>query len=49
MGRIKQHLTKEAKLAAKNKASHKYYWNNKQKCDEEAKERYYRNLQNNQS
>ena len=42
MGRIKQYLTKEAKLAARNNASKKYYWNNKQKCDEEAKERYHR-------
>ena len=39
MGRIKQYLTKEAKLASRNVASKKYYWSNKEKCDKEARER----------
>ena len=30
MGRIKKYLTKEAKLASRNDASKKYYWNNKE-------------------
>ena len=39
MGRVKKYLTKEEKLMARNKASQKYYWNNKEKCDEQQKER----------
>lgn len=39
MGRIKKYLTKEAKLAARNNASKKFYWNNKEKCDAEQRKR----------
>jgi len=49
MGRIKQYLTKEAKLAARNNASKKYYWNNKEQEDAKARERYHRNIQDNKS
>ena len=47
MGRIKKNITDEQKRLANNISSKKYYWNNKEKCDAEAKNRYYRNLQNN--
>ena len=49
MGRIKKYLTPGEKRAAKAKASKKYYWKNKEQEDEKAKQRYYRNLQNNKS
>ena len=39
MGRLKKYLTLEEKLESRNKASHKYYWNNKEKCDEQQRER----------
>ena len=40
MGRIKKHFTEEEKRLANSRSSNKYYWNNKQKCDEEARNRY---------
>lgn len=39
MGRIKKYQTKEEKLKARNEASKKYYWNNKEKCDEQQRKR----------
>ena len=39
MGRIKKYLTLEEKLAAKKQRAHDYYWNNKEKCDEQQRER----------
>jgi hypothetical protein len=47
MGRLKKYLTEEEKLAVKKQRAHDYYWKNKEKQDEKARQRYYRNLQNN--
>ena len=47
MGRIKKNITDEQKRLANNISSNKYYWRNKEQEDAKAKERYYRNLQNN--
>ncbi len=49
MGRLKKYLTEETKQAIKKQRAHKYYWGNKEKQDERAKQRYYRNIQNNKS
>lgn len=49
MGRLKKYLTEEEKLAVKKQRAHDYYWKNKEKQDEKARQRYYRNLQNNKS
>lgn len=48
MGRLKKYQTLEEKLEAKRLRAKKYYWENKEKQDERAKQ-YYRNLQNNKS
>ena len=47
MGRLKKYLTEEEKLAVKKQRAYNYYWNNKEKQDERAKQRYRRNIQNN--
>ena len=47
MGRLKKYQTEEEKLQMKKKRAYDYYWKNKEKQDERAKERYYRNLQDN--
>jgi hypothetical protein len=47
MGRIKKNITDEQKRLANSISSNNYYWKHKNKCDEEARERYRRNLQNN--
>ena len=44
---LKKYLTKEEKAQSQRLYSKKYYWKNKEKEDEKAKQRYYRNLQNN--
>ena len=49
MGRLKKYQTLEEKLVVKKQRAYDYYWNNKEKQDEKAKQRYYRNLQNNKS
>jgi hypothetical protein len=49
MGRLKKYLTEEEKLAVKKQRAHDYYWKNKEQEDEKARQRYYRNLQNNKS
>ncbi len=49
MGRIKKYRTPEEKQASRANASKKYYWKNKEQEDEKARQRYYRNLQNNKS
>ena len=49
MGRLKKYLTEEEKLAVKKQRAHDYYWKNKEQQDEKARQRYYRNLQNNKS
>ena len=43
MGRLKKYKTEEERLEAKRKRAHDYYWNNKEKQDEKAKQRYYKN------
>ena len=43
MGRIKKYLTLEEKLAVKKQRAYDYYWNNKEKQDEKARERYQNN------
>ena len=48
MGRIKKYLTPEEKQASRTNASKKYYWKNKEQEDEKARQRYHRNIQNNQ-
>ena len=40
MGRIKKYQTPEEKQQAKKQRAHEYYWNNKEKQDERAKQRY---------
>lgn len=45
MGRLKKYKTLEEKLEVKRKRSKEYYWNNKEKQDARAKERY-RNKKN---
>jgi hypothetical protein len=40
MGRLKKYLTEEEKLAVKKQRAYDYYWNNKEKQDEKAKQRY---------
>ena len=40
MGRLKKYQTAEEKIKAKKERAHKYYWNNKKKQDERAKQRY---------
>jgi len=42
MGRRKKYNTLEEKLDAKRKRAKEYYWSNKEKCDEQAKQRYQR-------
>jgi hypothetical protein len=49
MGRLKKYQTKEEKIEAKRLRAKNYYWNNKKREDERAKQRYHRNLQNNKS
>ena len=49
MGRIKKYNTPEEKAKSTVEASKKSYWNNKEQQDEKARQRYYRNLQNNKS
>ena len=49
MGRIKKNITEEQKRLANSISSKKYYWKNKEQEDVKAKERYYRNLQDNKS
>jgi hypothetical protein len=49
MGRLKKYQTLEEKNAVKKQRAHDYYWNNKEQEDEKARERYYRNIQNNKS
>ena len=49
MGRIKKYLTPEDKKQARAGASKRYYWKNKEQEDEKARQRYYRNIQNNKS
>lgn len=49
MGRIKKYQTKEEKSKARRKWAREYYWKNKEQEDAKAKQRYYRNLQNNKS
>ena len=40
MGRLKKYNTPEEKLEARNIASKKYYWGNKEQEDEKARQRY---------
>lgn len=40
MGRLKKYQTAEEKAKAKKERAHKYYWENKEKQDERAKQRY---------
>ena len=48
MGRLKKYLTLKEVKEAKKKRAHDYYWNNKEKCDEQSRKRYKnRNIQNN--
>jgi hypothetical protein len=42
MGRIKKYNTPEEKLQAQKEWSKKYYWDNKEKADKNAKERYWK-------
>ena len=49
MGRIKKYQTEEEKQNVKKQRARDYYWKNKEQEDEKARQRYYRNLQNNQS
>lgn len=49
MGRLKKYQTEDEKLQMKKKRAHDYYWKNKEQQDEKAKQRYYRNLQDNKS
>lgn len=49
MGRLKKYQTIEEKTEVKRLRAKKYYWNNKEQEDEKARQRYYRNLQNNKS
>jgi hypothetical protein len=46
MGRLKKYLTEETKQAIKKQRAHEYYWRNKEKQDERAKQRYYSRKQN---
>ena len=39
MGRLKKYLTPEEKQESKRKASQRYYWKNKEKCDEKQRGR----------
>jgi hypothetical protein len=39
MGRLKKYNTPEEKQASRAKASKKYYWKNKEKCDEKQRQR----------
>jgi hypothetical protein len=48
MGRLKKYQTEEEKQAVKRQRARDYYWNNKEQEDEKAKQRYRRNIQNNQ-
>ena len=47
MGRLKKYLTEEEKKAVKKQRAYDFYWDNKEKQDEKARQRYHRNLQNN--
>jgi hypothetical protein len=49
MGRLKKYQTIEEKNEVKRLRAKNYYWNNKEQEDEKARQRYYRNLQNNKS
>ncbi len=49
MGRIKKYQTEDERILKQREYSKKYYWKNKEKQDAKAKQRYYRNLQNNKS
>ena len=49
MGRLKKYQTEEEKMAVKRQRARDYYWTNKEQEDEKAKQRYRRNIQNNQS
>jgi hypothetical protein len=40
MGRLKKYLTEEEKLVVKKQRAYDYYWKNKEKQDERAKQRY---------
>ena len=40
MGRLKKYQTEEEKLAVKKQRSNDYYWKNKEKQDEKARQRY---------
>lgn len=41
MGRLKKYQTSEEKAEVKRLRAKKYYWENKEKCDEQAKQRYH--------
>jgi len=43
MGRLKKYKTKKAKEEAKRIRAKQYYWDNKEKQDERAKQRYRNN------
>jgi hypothetical protein len=43
MGRLKKYLTEEEKLNIKKQRAYDYYWKNKEKQDERAKQRYWTN------
>ncbi len=43
MGRLKKYQTEEEKLAVKKQRSNDYYWKNKEKQDEKARQRYWDN------
>lgn len=49
MGRIKKYQTEEERIQKQLEYSKTYYWKNKEKVDGKAKERYYRNIQDNKS
>jgi hypothetical protein len=40
MGRLKKYLTEEEKQSVKKQRAHDYYWKNKEKQDERARQKY---------
>jgi hypothetical protein len=44
MGRLKKYLTEKDKQLIKKQRAHDYYWNNKEKQDERARQRYKESL-----
>lgn len=40
MGRLKKYETKDELILKQREYSKKYYWKNKEKCDEKAREKY---------